>query len=236
MAPRRRFDAVVFTCEHGGNLIPVRYKPYFQGQNKLLATHRGYDIGALPVAKALAKEWNAPLFFALVSRLVIDLNRSIGHKTAFSELTRDLEEQERKRIVDRFYVPYRSEVEGWIQKRVKKGERVLHLSIHSFTPELYGETRNAEIGILYDPKRPLESALAKDLHRELLLVQAAYRVRRNYPYRGYSDGFQTYLRKCFGPRHYAGLEIEMNQGITQKTSGQKSMTDVFVRAFGGLGF
>lgn len=236
MAPRRRFDAVLVTCEHGGNLIPPRYRELFRGQKSLLATHRGYDIGALPVAKALAKAWRAPLFFATTSRLVIDLNRSLSHKTVYSQLTCDLSSDEKDRIVAQHYTPYRSMVEEWIQDRVSARKSVLHLSVHSFTPELHGEVRNAEIGLLYDPQRPLERAFAKDLDRELQRTQEIYRIRRNYPYLGYADGFQTYLRKHYSARLYAGLEIEMNQGITQTRPGQKSMIKVFSVALEALGF
>jgi hypothetical protein len=40
-----------------------------------------------------------------------------------------------------------------------------------------------------------------------------FRIRRNNPYRGASDGLATALRKKFGMRQYAGIEIEINQKI-----------------------
>lgn len=235
MAPRRRFDTLLLTCEHGGNQIPARYKSHFRGEDDLLATHRGYDIGALPVAKTLAKEMGVPLFFSITSRLVVDLNRSLGHKTAFSEFTSGLPDGEKEHITARYYTPYRQSVTEWLDQAIKAKKRVLHLSIHSFTPILKGEVRNAEIGILYDPKRPLELAFAHDLHRQLDGMQDLYRVRRNYPYLGYADGFQTALRKRYGAKVYAGLEIEMNQGISKDRAGQKSMIALFSEAFAALG-
>jgi hypothetical protein len=36
-------------------------------------------------------------------------------------------------------------------------------------------------------------------------------LRRNYPYRGTSDGLVTYLRRRHGDRAYAGVELEVNQ-------------------------
>jgi hypothetical protein len=36
-------------------------------------------------------------------------------------------------------------------------------------------------------------------------------VRRNYPYRGVSDGLPTHLRRRFRERCYAGVELEVNQ-------------------------
>ena len=46
--------ACLVTCEHGGNDIPPRYAPLFRGRRALLASHRGYDPGALVTARALA--------------------------------------------------------------------------------------------------------------------------------------------------------------------------------------
>ena len=37
------------------------------------------------------------------------------------------------------------------------------------------------------------------------------RVRRNYPYAGWTDGLTTYLRTRFPPQRYVGIEIEINQ-------------------------
>jgi len=42
-----RTDRLVLTCEHGGNRVPAAYRALFEGAEALLATHAGYDIGAL---------------------------------------------------------------------------------------------------------------------------------------------------------------------------------------------
>ena len=38
----------VVTCEHGGNFVPVRYRPLFESKQAaaMLRSHRGYDPGA----------------------------------------------------------------------------------------------------------------------------------------------------------------------------------------------
>ena len=80
--------SLLITCEHGGNRIPPRYRPLFRGFEALLQTHRGFDPGALTMARELAKAFKAPLFVSTVSRLLVDLNRSIGHPRLYSEATR----------------------------------------------------------------------------------------------------------------------------------------------------
>jgi hypothetical protein len=37
------------------------------------------------------------------------------------------------------------------------------------------------------------------------------RTRRNYPYRGKSDGLCSWLRRRFDERAYVGIELEVNQ-------------------------
>jgi predicted N-formylglutamate amidohydrolase len=78
----------VITCEHGGNRIPVPYRNLFHAHQALLDSHRGYDPGALIMARALATAFAAPLVASTVSRLLVDLNRSVGHPRLHSEATR----------------------------------------------------------------------------------------------------------------------------------------------------
>ncbi len=199
------------TCEHGGNRVPAAYRRYFAGHESLLATHRGYDPGALVLARRLAGALGAPLFYATVSRLVIDLNRSLGHPRLYSEATRPASPAVRREILERHYLPYRRRVEGAAAEAIAEGEKVIHLSAHSFTPELDGEVRDADIGLLYDPARPGEAELARRWQAALKDAAPELRVRRNYPYRGKSDGFTAYLRRRFPAEAYVGIELEINQ-------------------------
>ncbi len=47
-----------------------------------------------------------------------------------------------------------------MMKLISKGEKIIHISVHSFTPVLKNKIRNADIGILYNPKRSIEKNLA----------------------------------------------------------------------------
>ena len=79
---------IVITCEHGGNRIPSPYRDLFHAHQALLDSHRGFDPGALIMAKALATAFAAPLVASTVSRLLVDLNRSVGHPRLHYEATR----------------------------------------------------------------------------------------------------------------------------------------------------
>lgn len=204
-------DHVLVTCEHGGNRIPVRYRPLFRGFEAVLQTHRGFDPGARALGRQLARALAAPLFVSTTSRLLIDLNRSVGHPRLYSEITRHAPAPVRREILNAYYLPYRNRVEAHIEDAIARGNRVIHISSHSFTPQLDGAVRRADIGLLYDPTRCAELELCRRWQAALKGRIPELDVRRNYPYTGKSDGFTAYLRRRFPAALYVGVELEINQ-------------------------
>ena len=89
---------------------------------------------------------------------------------------------------------------------------ILHLSIHSFTPELHGKKRDLDLGILFDPDRPLEAGFARALQPRIL----GFDVRENEPYDGRADGLCTAFRTRFPEEAYAGIEIEISHRLLEK--------------------
>jgi predicted N-formylglutamate amidohydrolase len=205
--------ALLVTCEHGGNRVPEEYIALFAGNGALLASHRGYDPGAARLARALAVRFDAPLVLSQVTRLLVDPNRSEGRTDLFSEITRGLPRSTRRRILEEYHRPYRRRVEGLVARLLESSGGIVHLSVHTFTPRLRGETRNADVGLLYDPKRRWEALLARGWRKRLNLWLPALRIRMNYPYRGVADGLTTALRRRWDGTVYAGIEIEVNQAI-----------------------
>lgn len=203
--------AILVSCEHGGNRIPSRYRELFLAHQALLRTHRGADFGALRLAREMAAALDAPLLASTVSRLLVDLNRSLHHSGLWSEASRAATPEVRKEILHRYYLPYRAKLESLAGQKIAAGRRVIHVSCHSFTPELNGVVRNADIGLLYDPSREPEAQLCRRWRQSLAGHAPGMRVRMNYPYAGTADGFTTYLRQRFGPAHYLGIELEINQ-------------------------
>lgn len=206
-----RPDHFLVTCEHAGNRIPSRYREFFRGKSALLRTHRGYDPGALRMARELSARLRAPLLVSTVSRLLVELNRSPGSPDLFSEVTCGIAAELQDEIVARYYLPYRSKAETMIAQAAASGARMIHVSSHSFTPELNGDVRDADIGLLYDPDRPGEVALCRRWQAALQDCAPQLKVRMNYPYLGTDDGFTVYLRQCFPADRYVGIELEINQ-------------------------
>jgi predicted N-formylglutamate amidohydrolase len=203
---------IVVSCEHATKRVPARYAEVLRGARRSLDTHRGWDAGALEMARALAKTAHAPLIAARATRLLVDANRSASNPGVFSEWTRGLPESERETILATYWEPHRSAVLAAVRSR---RTRVAHVSVHSFTPRLKGRTRSVDIGLLYDPSRTLERALV-DLWLAALRERAPHlRLRRNRPYLGISDGLTTALRTQLPPERYAGIELEISQRFTR---------------------
>jgi predicted N-formylglutamate amidohydrolase len=210
-ASRLRRRRLLVSCEHGGNRVPREYARLFTGARDVLATHRGYDIGALEVARAFGRALGVTPFAATTTRLVVDLNRSPGNRDVFSAYTRELSEAQQAAALTAHYWPYRNAVEAAVAAAIDAGERVLHVSAHSFTPVLRGEVRNCDVGFLYDPARRGEVSFVEAWYAALRDEAPWLVLRRNYPYRGVSDALVTHLRRRYGSGGYAGMEIEVNQ-------------------------
>lgn len=205
--------AWVVTCEHGGNRVPPAFRPLFVGAGPLLASHRGWDPGAAPLARFLAGVLGAPIHLATLSRLVVDLNRSAHNPRVFSERTRILPRAQRRAMLERYHTPHREAVAATVAALAEEGRQVVHLAVHTFTPVLDGETRRADLSLLYDPSRPSERGLCGEWIGGLARRLEGMAVRRNQPYRGASDGLTTWLRTRHPDRRYVGIEIEVNQRL-----------------------
>ncbi len=163
----------------------------------------------------MAAELGAALHAATTTRLLVDLNRSIGHRGLFSAITAALPRSERDAIVAAHYRPHRDAIERDIAARVAAGRRVVHVAVHSFVPVLGGRVRRADVACLYDPQRAGEVELARRWLAALATRQGRLALRRNDPYRGSSDGLTRHLRRRFDARQYLGIELEVNQRFVE---------------------
>lgn len=203
--------ALIISCEHGGNKIPPRYQHLFRGCESLLESHRGYDPGALITAQCMSKSFSAPLISSSVSRLLVDLNRSVGHRHLHMESIARQPVEVRQQIINDYWQAYRSQVNRLVEQGMTSKGRVIHISCHSFTNCLDGIVRNADIGLLYDPARTAERLLCRHWKAAIEAYDSGWRVRRNYPYQGRNDGLTTSLRRQFPMGNYIGIELELNQ-------------------------
>lgn len=213
--------------------MPTAYAPLFAGHAAWLDSHRGWDAGALTLARCMARAAGAPLHAATVTRLLIDLNRSIGHRQLFSPFTRALAPADRQAIVDRHYRPHRDRVAATIAAHIAAGRRVVHVASHSFTPVLDGKLRQVDIGWLYDPRRHGEASFVRAWMALAAPAAPGLRLRRNAPYRGRADGLTAWLRQRHPDDAYVGIELEVNQRFVGQGGApwralQTALTDALV--------
>ncbi|GAO28668.1 N-formylglutamate amidohydrolase [Geofilum rubicundum] len=212
------------SCEHGGHQLPPHYQHLFVGSREVLESHRGWDIGALPLFHALNR---LPVHFSLyseVSRLLVDLNRSLHKRSLFSDYTKGLSDEMKRKILNEFYFPFRSTFAKKVEEVVDNKHEVFHVSVHSFTPILNGEVRNADIGLLFNPSHAREKEMALKWKAVLNEKCPYLKVRFNYPYLGKTDGHVAPLRQIFG-KAYSGIELEMNNKHAEKV---KVMNDILL--------
>lgn len=221
---------LLLTCEHASNAVPRVYSAHFPRDGRVLRGHRGFDIGALAVARHLSRTLRAPLLAGSVSRLVVDLNRSLRHRHLHSEFLTALDREARRAIAARYHGPHWQEVETHVATRLRRGVWVVHVAVHSFTPALRGEVRNADLGLLYDPRRRREANLCRSWKAILNETAPELRVRFNYPYRGGADGLTTHLRRRFPAGSYVGIELEMNQRRLHTRADRSAMAATIARS------
>ena len=205
--------AILLTCEHATNHVPERWRDLFLGEEKVLTSHRGWDVGGIEMAEAMSQSNGLPLCSGEVTRLLVDLNRSPHHRDLWSEYSRDLPVFDQQCILGRYYFPYRERIRNEVAGNIAEGRLVIHVSVHTFCPELHGVIRTCDVGLLYDPSRHGEERYIMGIADAIEKVLPGLRVRRNEPYLGTDDGCTTWLRSEFPEHQYRGIELELNQAM-----------------------
>ena len=224
----------VITCEHASAALPPEVGTLGVHES-VLASHVAWDPGAAEVARRLAESRGVQVELGEYSRLLVDLNRGADNPCVVPEVAfgvevpgnRGLTLERRRERISRWHGPYWERVRARVRDALSAGARCMHVSVHSFTPELDPARRTFPIGLLFDPEREQESRAVEEMAR--LLRSANYRVEYNEPYPGTMDLITTRLRAEFGER-YVGIEIEINHGIMTGRWAQR-----LVAALGGTG-
>lgn len=202
--------ALLVTAEHASRRVPARWRSLFSGHRAILDSHRAWDPGSVALARDLAGALDAPLLAGRVSRLLVDLNRSASHPRRFSEFSRRLPAAERQHLVREYWAPH---WQAFGEALNALPRPLVHIGCHSFTPELDGEVRDFEIGLLYDPSRPAERAFCDRLAGALAERAPHLKVRRNRPYRGVANGIGQQHRRGRPDAEFASVELEVNQRL-----------------------
>ncbi len=200
-------------CEHASNYIPPSLEGLGLSPDQC-RKHYAWDIGTRDVTTFLADKLDAPAIFANYSRLVVDLNRSLDHPTAFlshgeGELipgNAALTEHEKKARSDAIYHPFHAAVSDFLERYIKQGIYPAVISIHSFAPVYYKAKRPWEIGFLWSHDARLPMPMI-DYFR-----QDGFCVGDNEPYDAKAMGGTTINRHA-DARRLANLLVEIRNDL-----------------------
>jgi predicted N-formylglutamate amidohydrolase len=157
-----RAGTLLFTCEHAGRAVPERLAGLGLAEADL-ADHIGWDPGALPLARALAARFEAPLVAQPYSRLVIDCNRP-RHATDLAPAEADarpvpgnaaLAAADLDSRWNEIHRPFHAAV----AERAARATALV--SVHSFAPRRRADTadRPVHVGVLARRDSPLRARL-----------------------------------------------------------------------------
>ncbi len=218
-----RAGPFVVTCDHASNTVPRFVAGGDLGISPSdMERHIAWDVGALGLARHLARRLDAPLVHSDFSRLVIDPNRGEDDPTLIMKLydgtiipaNRHVDAAERARRLEKCYRPYHKRLAAVLDAREVAGRRPILVSVHSFTPRLNGHAmRPWQVGILHHDPNPFAEALIASLRKERDLC-----VGDNEPYPGYLVGDSMYRHAMRPGRPYA--LIELRNDLIRNEAGQ----------------
>lgn len=197
--------SVLLLCEHATNFIPERFGGL--GLNEAALTdHVAWDIGAHALARRLARKLDAALIAAPASRLLIDPNRDLSAADLIPETAEGapirgnmgLAREERSARIAAYHAPFHEAIGRHLAAR---RDAIALLSIHSFTPVLFGDRRPWHAGVLHG-----DDARMADVMLDVLARDRALNIGRNEPYAPAQGVFYTMARHANGRAH-AMIEV-----------------------------
>lgn len=224
---------IVLVCEHASNYVPPHLDGLGLPPDKLVE-HIAWDPGALGVAEKLSDMLDAPLVFANVSRLVLDINRQPDHPGSIVSLSEAtaipgnaaLSDAERLVRCDAIYQPFHAALEDVVATRRHRSPWVI--SIHSFTPVYKGVARPWHVGILHNHDTRLSHHLLDGLSKDPGLI-----VGDNEPYAP-TDGVYHTIERHTLRNGFAGAMIEIRNDLISNNQGESDWANRFNHILKGM--
>lgn len=220
---------IVIVCEHASCEFPPEFNELGISQDAA-HSHIAWDPGALPIAKSLGDQLNAPLVAGGLSRLLYDCNRPPEAPDAIPVTSEDipipgnqnLPSDARAQRVQHIYGPFRKALAETVGTR----PNAILITIHSFTPIYRGVSRPVEIGVLHDSDSRLADAML-----DTAADHTNLRVERNQPY-GPQDGVtHTLCEHALGQGHL-NVMLEIRNDLITTQQEQTAMADMLTAWIG----
>lgn len=218
----------VVVCDHGGRAVPARLRGLGLDASHF-DRHIAWDIGALALARLLARRFDMPLVWATYSRLVIDPNRDPDDPTLIPEVSDDVVIPANRNLsadaaaarLREIFDPYHAAVAAALESRRGLGVAApALLSAHSFTPVMRGFQRPWEIGVLWDGDPRVAVPLL-----EALRARGDVTVGDNQPYSGRGNLGGTVETHAL-PHGLPNALLEVRQDLIESAEGAAGWADI----------
>jgi len=220
----------IIVVDHAGARIPRRLAKLGLPDSEL-QRHIAWDIGALSVARRVARALDAPLVAQNYSRLVIDCNRDPKVETSIPRISElreipgniGLSVPEIAARQSEIFDPYHRRIRELLDRREADGRRVILVAQHTMTDIYKGDRRHMHAAVLYNRDRRFAGVVLKTLRREPHLV-----IADNEPYY-VSDETDYTIPHHAEARSLLHVEIEVRQDLVTDEAGQAEWAERIAR-------
>jgi len=217
---------VLLVCDHASHRFPQSLASL--GLDPVARrSHLTLDIGAGALTEKIAETLSVTAVLCQYSRLVIDCNRQLMDPGAFLEYgdgvvipgNRNLSEDDKKRRASEIYRPYHDSIDGQISRLRQEGVEPVLIAIHSFTPVMNGQSRDWEMGVLWDRDQVTARIFLHDLRK------AGFVVGDNEPYSGKAPQDFT-IDNHAEPVGLPHVGIEIRQDLIHHDDGVNRVAEI----------
>ena len=218
------------TADHAGRAVP-RCLGRLGLADREFDRHIAWDIGIAGVTERLSSRLDATAVLQTYSRLVIDCNRNPSVPSSIPEISEftaipgnlGLTQEQRDARQAAIFTPYHACIGTLLDARHAASKPTVYVAMHSFTPVFKGESREMQVGVLYNRDARLACIMLDLLRAEGDLV-----VGDNAPY-AVSDATDYGVPVHAERRGLPHVEIEIRQDLIADVAGQAAWAARFER-------
>lgn len=222
--PTYLHGSFVLSCEHATRIVPTPLCATSEDE-AWLAQHWGWDIGIEDVTLYLVESMHSVGLFSRFSRLVCDPNRDHEQESWIVEevegyalsFNKGLTSEERLRRKQMYHDPYHQALQELVQTRRQQAGDFTLMAMHSFTPVYKGQTRELEIGVLFDEVYADEARHLADA-----IADEGFRVECNEPYSG-MQGMIYAAHRHGTEQNVRYMELEIRQDLIDTPSKAQAL-------------
>jgi len=220
---------LLLVCDHASRAVPATLANLGLASD-VFERHIAYDIGAAEVSRRLSEALDAQLVLAGFSRLVIDVNRPVGHPDSIvKEIDAtsipgnvDLDETHKVMRIRELFEPYHDAVNRALARLWEHGTPPALFSVHSFSPGYGDKPRPWDIGVLWNRDPRIAVPLMERLE------QLGLNVGDNEPYSGQHLAYT--IDAHGGSAGLANCVIEINQDQVRDAAGIERWSAILIDA------